>query len=265
MFDAGRTIVQRWRTIAMVALVTTSLATGSTMFSQPGFVVNGTMYLGDTQGNPGGVDDPASTANFIDGFAINTDVETDIDLLRSRALVEQAIEETGLNATVTQTGGDKLPYWRWHYLNHSAISAFAPKPTDLVARFATLDEAVSNTVSYTLTFSAAGVYQISSPGGWLRKPTMILTGTLNKPAAGGGLSLLLQPTVDGFIPDAGADALGVRADGFGGFGGGDDFADGDGEFFAHEGIVAGARTGDRSAIQEVVEPPMNLRQSRMQT
>lgn len=204
MFDAGRTIVQRWRTIAMVALVTTSLATGSTMFSQPGFVVNGTMYLGDTQGNPGGVDDPASTANFIDGFAINTDVETDIDLLRSRALVEQAIEETGLNATVTQTGGDKLPYWRWHYLNHSAISAFAPKPTDLVARFATLDEAVSNTVSYTLTFSAAGVYQISSPGGWLRKPTMILTGTLNKPAAGGGLSLLLQPTVDGFIPDAGA-------------------------------------------------------------
>ena len=38
---------------------------------------------------------------------------------------------------------------------------------------------------------------------------------------------------------AGADGLGVGADGFGGFVGGDDFAGGDGEFFAHGGIVAG--------------------------
>jgi capsular exopolysaccharide synthesis family protein len=119
-------------------------------------------------------------------------------------LVEQAIEETGLNATVTQTGVEKLRYWRWHYLNHSAINAFAPRPSDLVARFATMDEAASGAVSYTLSFSGGGHYQITAPGGWLRKPATILTGTLGQPAAGGGLSLLLEPAVAGFVPDDGA-------------------------------------------------------------
>jgi tyrosine-protein kinase Etk/Wzc len=204
-FDVGRTLLQQWRKISAIALVTTGLAAGAAMLSQPGFIVSGTMYLGDAESGGGGaIADAAANTDFVDGFAINSDVQTDIDLIRSRALVEQAIEETGLNAAVTPAGGVDLRYWQWHYLNHSDIGAFAPGPADLVARFATMEESASGTVSYTLTFGGQGAYRITSGGGWLRQPGVILAGTLDKPSSGGGLNLLLQPAVAGFVPAAGA-------------------------------------------------------------
>jgi capsular exopolysaccharide synthesis family protein len=199
--DIGRTIVTQWRKIALLAFLTTLLAILFVFHSRPLFTVDGSLYLGDAQTSPGGgAAEAAGGLGFLSEFSSVSDVETQIELIRAKALIEQAVLETGLNAPVTATGDTNLRYWRWKLLHGGAIDAFAPHPGDIKALFATLAEPQAATALFDIRFGDDGHYDIYRPGGLLSKQSPVLSGVLGQPASGGGLSLELQPAVDGAVP-----------------------------------------------------------------
>ncbi len=205
--DIGRTICVKWRKIVLLAAVTTLFAVLYVLHSRPSFTIDGSLYLGDAQTSPSDTLAAASGASdlgFLAGLSSVSDVETQIELIRAKALVEQAILEAGLNAPVTAQGAPSLRYWRWKLFSGGSIDAFAPKPGDVQALFATLAEPTSKTAHFQIVFGDNGSYQIFRPGGWFVSRPPILSGMLGQPAAGGGLSLVLKPAIDGEIPAAGS-------------------------------------------------------------
>lgn len=202
--DIGRTIIAQWRRIGLLALITTLLAVLFVLHAQPKFTVESTLYLGDAQTSPGGAAaEAAGGLGFLSEFSSVSDVETQIELIRAKALIEQAILETGLNAPVTVNGESALRYWNWKLFHGGAIDAFAPRPGDIVAQFATLAEPQPTTAHFVIVFGEDGHYEIRRPDGFFFGSTTLLTGELGHPASGGGLSLELKPAIDGAIPPKG--------------------------------------------------------------
>jgi tyrosine-protein kinase Etk/Wzc len=203
--DIGRTIIVQWRKIALLAFITTLLAVLFVCHSRPAFTVDGSLYLGDAQTSPGGAAaEAAGGLGFLSEFSSVSDVETQIELIRAKALIEQAILETGLNAPVTAPGGGDLRFWSWKFFHGGAIDAFAPKPGDVDALFATLAEPQAATAHFIIVFGDDGHYNIYRPGGFFSRPPAMLAGVLGQPASGGGLSLELKPAIDGAVPPKGA-------------------------------------------------------------
>ena len=202
--DIARAISAQWHKIVLLAAATTLFAALYVLHSRPAFTINGSLYLGDAQSSPSGGSSVSSDLGFLSDFSSVSDVETQIELIQAKALIEQAILETGLNAPVARQGSPSLRYWRWKLFSGGEIDAFAPKPGDVQALFATLAEPTSKTKSFQIIFGDNGSYRIFRPGGAFSSPLPILSGVLGQPAAGAGLSLVLKPAIDGAIPTTGS-------------------------------------------------------------
>ncbi len=204
--DIGRTLSRQWRRIAKITAYATLLAIIFVLFSRPQFTIKGSLYLGDAQTGSGAAQEAADSSGlgFLSGFESVSDVETQIELIQADALLQKAILETGMNSPMMAQDSPDLRFWNWRFLYGKQIDAFAPRPGDAVALFATLARPVQNAVTFQVVMGQDGTYQILQPGHWGSSPTPILTGRLGQPAAGGGLSLLIQPASKQYPPLPGA-------------------------------------------------------------
>ncbi len=194
------TLRRRWRLVVGISAVCTIAAVGYVLLSHPLFTLNGTVYFGDTR-------TPASTggaaADFLTEFQNVSDVATQSQLLQSKAQVEQAVLETGLNATVAPLNSVDMPYWRWRMQYGEAVQAFAPRPGDLAVQYATFSDPGSRGQDYVLQIGHDGRYRLMTGRDWSSNGTIVLSGSLGRPASGNGLSLLVKAQPDGVAPAAG--------------------------------------------------------------
>ncbi len=200
--DVGRTLRHQWRRIAFITILATLIAVWYVMTALPAFTNNGSLYLGDAQNGP--ATGAADGINFLSDFASISDVETQIQLIQANTLVEQAILETGLNATVMQAGESPLPYWKWRLRDEGEIRSFAPRPGDLQAQYATISDPAAKGAAFEVLFSDGVHYRLQSIAGWLRKSQPVLSGTLGQPASGNGISLLLKSVLANAPPQPGS-------------------------------------------------------------
>jgi tyrosine-protein kinase Etk/Wzc len=197
-----RLILQRhWRRIAWCAGAAAVLAMLYVLFAAPQFAITGSLYLGDARPSaPAGQQE--SGLNFLSDFQAVSDINTQVELIKSKGLVEQAILESGLNAPVRAVDAPGMPFWKWLIFYGRNVAAFAPQPGDLRAVDATIDDA-RGPVVFKILVGDNGNYRITKTGNWFAAGQIVLSGQLGQPAAGGGLSLLLKPSVGGIEPAAG--------------------------------------------------------------
>lgn len=107
-----------------------------------------------------------------------------------------------LNTSVVRKDAPNLDYWHWRFFYGRSISAFAPKPGDIEALYATLAGQGNSPALFNIIFGNNGAYRIVRFGD-LSAAATVLSGKLSQPASGGGLSLLIKPSNDGAIPSPG--------------------------------------------------------------
>jgi uncharacterized protein involved in exopolysaccharide biosynthesis len=90
-----RAVLKKWRAIAVVTGFFTFVSLFLVMTAKPQFTIGGTLYLGDAQS---GSNAQPSSVTFLAPFLTDSNVATQVELIRARPLVERAILETGLNA-----------------------------------------------------------------------------------------------------------------------------------------------------------------------
>ncbi len=202
--DIGRSLLREWRQIALITVIATAIALWSVMASRPQFTVSGSLYLGDAQGGVDSAGAIASTGfNFLSDFQNATDVDTQIELIQAKALLEQVILETGLNASLTPAGAQDMLFWRWRFHFNENVNAFAPRPGDLQVLDAVIADQGSRGANFELIFDDAGHYRLMA-GGLFGGGAAIVSGSLNQPASGGGVTFLIK-SVDGeAVPVKGA-------------------------------------------------------------
>lgn len=194
--------VQRhWRRIGVIAAGILLVAAAVVLFSRPQFSVVGSLFLGQAQ--TGAPPQVPSNLGFLANFQSVSDVDTQVELLSSQALVEQAILESGINSPVSPTGAHAPRYWRWRLLQGGQITAFGPQRRQVSANFASFTGTVTNTVTLDIVIGADNKYRILDPGDWFKRSHLVLRGTLGRPAAGGGLRLLLKAAISTSPPRPG--------------------------------------------------------------
>ena len=185
--EIGSLLARRLWTIVLFVIAGTFLALIFVLTAAPQFTATGTLYLGDAQSASGNSSD--SSGLFSQNFASQSDIETQIELITSKAIVQQALLETGLNAKIAPIYARKLRYWRWRIRDHGNIDAYIPSPIALRALYATVPG------TYRVVLGDAGTYRIFAEDG-SGKP--ILDGTLGQPAAGDGIQMLIKPAAANF-------------------------------------------------------------------
>ncbi len=200
--EIGLSLRRHWRKIAVLTIIATSLALAVALLTVPKFTIAGSLYLGDAR--PTAPSDETGPLGYLSDFQSVSDINTQIELISSQALVESAILESGFNATVAADAGGTMPYWKWRLLDRRGVSAFAPRPGDLKALDARFDNPRSGTATFDVTVGGNGRYRVNCRCGWFAAPVPVPEGALGRPASGGGLSLLLEPAVDGVVPLPGA-------------------------------------------------------------
>lgn len=193
-----RLVRRNWFGLAVFSLVTMLLACAYVAVSTPLFSVDGSLFMGDAST----VDSAGSDINslqFMQNFETLSDVETNVELLQSETLVEQAILETGFNAPVFAAGTKDMNFLSWFVCHGGRVQAYAPRPGDLQALFASLDVPGNGPRQFNIVIGGNGTYKINEPR-VLGGDVEVLSGRLGQPASGGGLNLLLKPALPGAPP-----------------------------------------------------------------
>jgi capsular exopolysaccharide synthesis family protein len=192
-----RLVRRNWFRLTALTLLTTFLANVYVLFSSPQFTINGSLFIGDAgvAGSPASGND---SLQFMQSFETLSDIETDVELLQSQSLVEQAILETGFNAPVRPAGAKDLTFLTWRLFRGETVQAYAPQPGDLQALYASVDQPGTGPWRLSVVIGQSGTYKILDTGG-----REVLAGTLGQPASGGGLNLLLKPFWAGSPPAPG--------------------------------------------------------------
>ena len=196
--EIGANIRRNWQRIVILTVATTWIALLIALFMAPRFSIGGSLYLGDARPTPPSGD--TGPLDYLSDFQSVSDINTQIELISGDAMVEQAILESGLNATVTPDGRHSMRYWRWRLLHGQAVEAFAPAPGDLAALDARFASPPTGPVTFDIIIGSHHTYSIDCRCGWFGATSPVLTGVLGQPASGGGLSLLLTPAVAGVAP-----------------------------------------------------------------
>jgi capsular exopolysaccharide synthesis family protein len=200
--DVAHTLRRHLGRIGAITALFTLGALLFVLFSTPRFDVSGSLFLGDAPGHSMTAPTAYDGLGMPTNFETMSDVATQVELLSSASLIEQAILETGLNAPVRKAGVSPPSYAQWLLFQGHSVQAFAPRPGDVEALYARCDQPATGKMIFRITIGANGDYTISRLG--LFGGGVLLKGQLGTPASGGGLSLLLKPAVTGAPPAPGA-------------------------------------------------------------
>jgi uncharacterized protein involved in exopolysaccharide biosynthesis/Mrp family chromosome partitioning ATPase len=194
-----RAFTRRWRLIAGITAVFTVLALYFVLHASPLFLATGTVYLGVGDNNSG--DDQT---NFLSDYQVVSSVNAQVQLLESQSLVEQAILETGLNASIIPVGQHRITYSRWRFHYGKSIEVFAPGPETLVAPFAVFADPASPGAAFRIVFGKDGQFTLLAPGGLFSPPYQIGVGEWGKPVVVEGAAFLLKAAVGSAPPPEGS-------------------------------------------------------------
>jgi tyrosine-protein kinase Etk/Wzc len=106
--QAWQVLRQRQRFVYSVAAVVFAGVMGFTLLSGMQFQATGRLYLGELDDKP---QTRKTDEDFLGGE--RGDVYSEIEIVRSRSLVEQAVLGSGLNVRINPEGEGPLRYWRW--------------------------------------------------------------------------------------------------------------------------------------------------------
>ncbi|MCB5945663.1 polysaccharide biosynthesis tyrosine autokinase [Acidocella sp. KAb 2-4] len=192
-----RTLRRRSRTIVLFTGLAGGAALLYTLFATPQFTARGALYLGDTQQAAPGTGDSDGTVNLL-AYSTQSDVETQIELLTTGTLVERAVLESGLNATLRPAGKPPLTYWRWLVFHGGNTRTFLPGPQSLQVVDATL------TGRYRLEIGPNNTYKLYVNSGLFGSSKPVLTGTIGELARNADGALLVRfpaPVEDDAAPE----------------------------------------------------------------
>jgi tyrosine-protein kinase Etk/Wzc len=173
-----------------------------TLMSRMTFCTSGRLYLGELDDRGRG-----ATADIDLTGSAQGDVGSEVEILKSRSLVTQAILRSGLNATVQPAGGRAPRMWRW------LLSGRDPKLLDVGVKqvrvlHAKLPEAERSKQTFQLRFLSNAEYELWSDGKRLgqgkihealktsRVTLTVEPGDQRRPAAGAEYDVQVQPLDD---------------------------------------------------------------------
>ncbi|MEY2333253.1 GumC family protein [Acidithiobacillus ferrianus] len=192
-----RSLKAHWRWPVGLAGAGAVLAVLITLFSVPVFVSTGSIYLGNAEKDQG-VPSGGSGLSLLAGLTQAPNMETQIQIMQSRDIIERAIARSGLNVSIlSPSENNSVHFWYWLASGHS-FGIYAPPGDGL---HASLVKAIGPNLygaRLDLIFTASGHYRIQ------RGKQVLLTGILGEPAVAPTLRLVLQPNVAGFVPKAGS-------------------------------------------------------------
>jgi tyrosine-protein kinase Etk/Wzc len=174
-----------------------------TLASKTQFQATGRLYLGELDAKARGNSSPNSNEFDISGGG-QGELGSEIEIIKSRGLVSQAILASGLNVTITPEGEGQPRYWRW-LLSRRDPALLDVALGDLRAMDATLAERFREPQLYRLLVLTDDRYEISTEQGRLGQGRLgeplktgdftltLVAGSRGKPKPGATYELAIRP------------------------------------------------------------------------
>jgi uncharacterized protein involved in exopolysaccharide biosynthesis/Mrp family chromosome partitioning ATPase len=195
---------RRYRVVLGVGATTFALVMAATLLSPMEFGASSRLYLGELDGKA-----RSSLANAEDlelALGGQSDLASEIEILRSRSLVSRAVRESGLNVRIGRLGVAPVRYWQWR-LSGRDSSLLAATNEELRGVRAQLTDDSQKEGRYEVTFTSENEYELWSPevrGLRTRIVGQLLgRGRLGEPLVLPGLELTLERGSER-TPEAGA-------------------------------------------------------------
>jgi len=177
--------------LVLVSLLAVSLLTA---FSRMKFTATGSLYLGELEGKQ---NVPGGSSDQFDLFANDqSDVGTELEIVRSRYLINEAIIESGLNVRVSREGWKPLRYWEWR-MGRRNPDLLDQDLKELHATVRPVTDVFVPDRQLRIVFTTAKQYDV------YEKDQRIGAGALGAPVMLDGLSLTLAPGT-GYTPGVGS-------------------------------------------------------------
>jgi len=195
------TLRQNGRSVLAVAGLAFALVMAFTLTSRMQFRSSGRLYLGEL----GAKDKTVGSAAELDlSGGGQGDLSSEIEIIRSRSLVERAILDSGLNVSLTPAGVSPPRYYKW-LLSRRDASLLDVAAQSLRAEDTALTQRSLEPHRYTVRFLTDAEYELGSESGTLGRGRLgqaltldelhltLLPGSLGKPAPGAAYELVVRP------------------------------------------------------------------------
>lgn len=202
-----------WRFILACGVVLFSLVVGATLMSRMSFMSAGRLYLGEVDRQQQGSGDLDLSAGG------QSDVSSEVEIIRSRAIVQRAVLASGHNVILSNPGWRSPRYWEWRYSDRD-LDLLKAVSDELVATDTALADDIREAVAYRIVFSSDVDYELfqdearlgqGSLGATLAIDKLSLTllpGATQGPKAGAEYEMVVLPTED--VVSSAIDALEVE-------------------------------------------------------
>lgn len=190
----GTTLANNAWLILAVTLGVLALAMIVALRSPMQFQSTGSLYLGENNQPIVGRDDemrlrPVSTPG---------DWQSQLEILKSRTLIERAIMETGMNTRVSANREHKLTMWHW-LTSGKDHSLLQPSGSAIKATMASVSRPDLVGRPLQVTFLSGGAYQVRDDN-----KRILAEGRLGQPVVGQGFAFKLDAAHPNYMPPAGA-------------------------------------------------------------
>jgi tyrosine-protein kinase Etk/Wzc len=184
--DEGLDVAQLWltvrdnyRIVLLVAIIVFGAVMTFTFSSRMTFRSMGRLYLGEISGK-------AQSGELDLTSNQNSEVGSEIEVLRSRSMVKRAIVTSGMNVSIRPPGWHPPRFWRWMLAKRDR-NAIDPTSGEIGATDASLPEDAKQSRDFKVKFTSPTDYKL-----WVesRPPAQ---GKLGEPLTIPGLSLTLVP------------------------------------------------------------------------
>ena len=191
-------IREGWRWPVALGGAFALLAVVVVLFTKPVFEASGTLYLAEAEKDQSGASGAVGGLSLLPGLlSQGSSMETQVEIINSRDMIERAVLASGINARVWGIGRrpSALTFAGWK-LGGEHLSLYAAGPHALRAFYAHVTDHALQGRTLTVRFGKGGQYQI------LRHGQALLTGKIDQPAVGPELRLMLKAVQPQYIPAA---------------------------------------------------------------
>jgi len=193
---------ERYPVVLAIAAAVFLVVMLATLASKTQFQATGRLYLGELDGRAG--PSGASAGDFDLSGGAHGELGSEVEILRSRTLVVQAIQAAGINVAITPSGESPSRYWRW-LLSRRDPSSLDTAARELRAMDASLSERFREEQRYDVRFTTNDDYEIWSETGQIGRGKLgvpfdapdlkitLLRGPEGQPKVGSRYDLRINP------------------------------------------------------------------------
>lgn len=191
-----RSLATHWQWPVGLAVAGVIVAGIFTFSAVPVFESTGSIYLGNAEKDASLLSANNNLA-LLAGLSQAPNIDTQIQIMGSRDIIEKAISRSGLNTKIYQgRETTKIHFWNWWYSGHS-MNIYKPSKNSLHARFVKVNDQNIYGKDLEVSFLDSGSYVIK------KGKKILLNGVLDLPAVAPSLSLDLQSRNHFFVPKKG--------------------------------------------------------------